>query len=112
MASSFEPRPLLLANVGSEDLAGCDHGELLQRTPLRSESRNGLNRTSTVSPGLTASRRQPPARTRFPGLVISITQTAAPSSARSLTMPLTERLTCGLTQRSSTTSPLIVMVLE
>src|SRR6516225_1174272 len=53
--------------------------------PFRSESRSGLNRTSTVSPGLTASRRQPPARTRLPGLVISITQTAAPSSARSLT---------------------------
>src|SRR5262249_16709125 len=75
--------------------------------PLRSASRSGLNSTSTFSPGLTASRRQPPARTRLPGLVISITQTAGASSARSLTTPLTERLTCGLTQRSSTTSPLI-----
>src|SRR5215470_6511629 len=80
--------------------------------PLRSASRSGLNRTSTFSPALTASRRQPPARTRLPGLVISITQIAGPSSARSLTTPLTERLTCGLTQRSSTTSPLIIMVME
>src|SRR5262249_37614204 len=33
-ASSFEPRPLLLANVGGEDLAGREHGELLQRSPF------------------------------------------------------------------------------
>src|SRR5499427_8192720 len=32
--SSFEPRPLLLANVGGEDLAGREHGELLQRSPF------------------------------------------------------------------------------
>src|SRR4029079_1022374 len=55
------------------------------------------------------SRRHPPTRTRFPGLVVSISHSAAGSSP---TAPLTVSVTCGLTQRSSTTLPLILTVLE
>src|ERR1700722_16987054 len=56
------------------------------------------------------SRRQPPTRTRFPGLVVSISHSPGASSAFSA--PVMVKVTCGFTQRSSTTLPLRVCVFE
>ena len=85
------------------------HANLAKLRRIVGDLRSGLISTTTLSPGLSVARVHP-RRTRLPGLVDSSAQITG--SSPSLMVPFTHRLTCGLTQRTSVTTPLIVSVLE